>query len=108
MSVFLKNSWSGTKSKKENILKKYIVNVRVIQSCVYFIQDEKRCWLRTIKEGNETFQSGQSAHVNIHIQPFQLRLSPSKAEKSNTSAKSLLGVTIQNTQTEQNLVSRDT
>ena len=42
------------------------------------------------------------------IQLFQLRLSPSKAEKSNTSAKSLLGVTIKNTQTEQNLVSRDT
>ncbi len=41
------------------------------------------------------------------IQLFQLRLSPSKAEKSNTSAKSLLGVTIKNTQTEQNLVSRE-
>ena len=41
------------------------------------------------------------------IQLFQLRLSPSKAEKWNTSAKSLLGVTIKNTQTEQNLVSRD-
>ncbi len=40
------------------------------------------------------------------IQLFQLRLSPSKAEKSNTSAKSLLGVTIKNRQTEQNLVSR--
>ena len=44
----------------------------------------------------------------VCIQLFQLRLSPSKAEKSNTSAKSLLGVTIKNTQTEQNLVSRDT
>ena len=44
----------------------------------------------------------------VYIQLFQLRLSPSKAEKSNTSAKSLLGVTIKNTQTEQNLVSRDT
>ncbi len=42
------------------------------------------------------------------IQLFQLRLFPNKAEKSNTSAKSLLGVTIKNTQTEQNLVSRDT
>ena len=31
------------------------------------------------------------------IQLFQLRLSPSKAEKSNTSAKSLLGVTIKYT-----------
>ena len=39
------------------------------------------------------------------IQLFQLRLSPSKAERSNTSAKSLLGVTIKNAQTEQNLVS---
>ncbi len=29
-----------------------------------------------------------------YIQLFQFRLSPSKAEKSNTSAKSLLGVTI--------------
>ncbi len=37
-----------------------------------------------------------------------LRLSPSKAEKSNTSAKSLLGVTIKNTQTEQNLISGET
>ncbi len=45
---------------------------------------------------------------NKLIQLFQLRLSPSKAEKSNTSAKSLLGVTIKNTQTEQNSVSRDT
>ena len=44
----------------------------------------------------------------ISIQLFQLRLSPSKAEKSNTSPKSLLGVTIKNTRTEQNLVSRDT
>ncbi len=43
-----------------------------------------------------------------NVQLFQLRLSPSKAEKSNTSAKSLLGVTIKNTQTEQNLISRDT
>ncbi len=42
------------------------------------------------------------------IQLFQLKFSLSKAEKSNTSAKSLLGVTIKNTQTEQNLVSRDT
>ncbi len=42
------------------------------------------------------------------IQLFQLRLSPSKAEKSNTSAKSLLGVTIKNKQTEQNLVLGDT
>ncbi len=42
------------------------------------------------------------------LQLFQLRLSPSKAEKSNTSAKSLLGVTIKNTQTKQNLVPRDT
>ena len=42
----------------------------------------------------------------VHV--FQLRLSPSRADKSNTSAKSLLGVTIKNTQTEQNLVSRDT
>ena len=33
----------------------------------------------------------------VYIQLFQLRLSPSKAEKSNTSAKSLLGVTIKNT-----------
>ncbi len=39
------------------------------------------------------------------IQLSQLKLSPSKAEKSNTSTKSLLGVTIKNTQTEQNLVS---
>ena len=38
------------------------------------------------------------------IQLFQLSLSPGKAEKSNTSAKSLLGVTIKNTQTEQNFV----
>ena len=38
------------------------------------------------------------------IQLSQLKLSPSKAEKSNTSTKSLLGVTIKNTQTEQNLV----
>ncbi len=43
-----------------------------------------------------------------HIQLYQIRLSPSKAEKSNTSAKSLLGVMIKNTQTEQNSVSRDT
>ena len=35
---------------------------------------------------------------------INLRLSPSKAEKSNTSAESLLGVMIKNTQTEQNLV----
>ena len=43
------------------------------------------------------------------LQLFQLRLqSPGKAEKSNTSAKCFLGVTIKNTQTEQNLVSRDT
>ena len=50
------------------------------------------------------------AHSNAmsYIQLFQLRLSLSKAEKSNTSAKSLLGVAIKNTQTEQNLVSRDT
>ena len=46
--------------------------------------------------------------VQERIQLFQLRLSPSKAEKSNTSAKSLLEVTIKNTQTERNLVSRDT
>ena len=46
--------------------------------------------------------------IHIRIQLFQVRLSPSKVEKSNTSAKSLLGVTIRNTQTEQNLVSRDT
>ena len=91
MSVFLKNSWSGTKSKKENILKKYIVNVRVIQSCVYFIQDEKRCWLRTIKEGNETFQSGQSARVNIHIQPFQLRLSAEQSGKVEYEREKLAG-----------------
>ena len=43
-----------------------------------------------------------------HIQLFQLRSSPSKAERSNKSANSLLGVTIKNTQTEQNFVSRDT
>ena len=42
------------------------------------------------------------------IQLFQLRLSQSKAGKLNTSAKSLLGETIKNTQTEQNLVSNDT
>ena len=41
----------------------------------------------------------------VVIQLFQLRLSPGKAEKSNTSAKSLREVTIKNTQTEQNLVS---
>ena len=35
-----------------------------------------------------------------NIQLFQLRLSTSKAEKSNTSTKSLLGVTIKNTQTQ--------
>ena len=38
----------------------------------------------------------------VIIQLFKLRLSPSKVEKSNTSAKSLLEVTIKNTQTEQN------
>ena len=32
------------------------------------------------------------------IQLFQFRLTPSKAERANTSAKSLLGVTIKNTQ----------
>ena len=47
-----------------------------------------------------------SSHLVIQL--FQLRLFPSKAEKSNTSAKSLLGMTIKNTQTEQNLISRDT
>ena len=46
--------------------------------------------------------------VANRIQLFQLRLFSNKAEKSNTTAKSLMGVTIKNTQTEQNLVSRDT
>ena len=46
-------------------------------------------------------------HTVITVQLIQLKLSPSKAEKSNMSAKSLLGVAIKNTQTEQNLVSRD-
>ena len=55
-----------------------------------------------------TIQSKSRAYYILCIQLFQLRLSPSKAEKSNTSTKSLLGVTIKNTQTEQNLVSRDT
>ena len=45
--------------------------------------------------------------IEWKLQPFQLRLPPSKAEKSNTNAKSLLGVTIKNPQIEQNLVSRD-
>ncbi len=51
---------------------------------------------------------GPTFRISIYadIQLFHLRLSPSKAKKSNTSAKSLLGVTIKNTQTEQNLVSR--
>ncbi len=38
---------------------------------------------------------------------IQLRLSRSKRKRSNTSAKRSLGVAIKNTQTEQNLVSRD-
>ena len=41
------------------------------------------------------------------LSALPLRLSRSKAKRSNTSAKSLLGVTIKNTQTERNLVSRD-
>ncbi len=49
-----------------------------------------------------------TASLHKRLQLFQLRLSPSKAEKSNMSAKSLLGVMTKNTQTEQNLVSRDT
>ncbi len=49
------------------------------------------------------------SHVHTNgKQLFQSRLSPSKEEKLNTSAKSLLGVTIKNTQTEQNLVTTDT
>ena len=55
------------------------------------------------------FSLSKPAHPNLYIHLFQIRLSPSKAEKSNTSAKSLLGVKIKNTQTDtQNLVSRDT
>ncbi len=46
--------------------------------------------------------------IYIVIQLFQLRLSRGKPKRSNMSAKGLLGVTIKTTQTEQNLVSRDT
>ncbi len=52
--------------------------------------------------------------ISIKIVPEQSgkveyeRKSRIRTEKSNTSAKSLLGVTIKNTRTEQNLVSRDT
>ncbi len=42
------------------------------------------------------------------LQLFQLRLSRSKAKKSNMSGKRLLGVAIKNTNIERNLVSRDT
>ncbi len=41
------------------------------------------------------------------VQPIQLGLARSKAKRSNTSAKSFLEVAIKNTQTEGNLVSRD-
>ena len=52
---------------------------------------------------NEKQSSLSYEYVLPHIQLFQLRLSKaekflSKAEKSNTSAKSLLGVMIKNTQ----------
>ena len=60
---------------------------------------------RNLLEGSLALYIGTDYGV---IQLFQLRLSPSKAEKSNTSARSLLGVTIKNTQTEQNLVWGDT
>ena len=46
---------------------------------------------------NDTMQLAFRTQANIQL--FQLRLSPSKAEKSNTSAKSLLGMTSKNTQT---------